>query len=66
MFDTVKSKEEYKKMLIQRLKKFEISERVVKLRGLQFAKYVSSLDSNATQKYSELIINESKKNRGYR
>ena len=66
MFDIAKSNKEYKKILIQRLLNSEVLEKTMKLRGMQFEKYVSSLDSSATKKYSDLIINESKKNNKYR
>ena len=66
MFDIAKSNHEYKELLIKRASHFEVSKTVMKLREMQFEKYVSSLKSDASQKYSKLITNEVKESYEHR
>ncbi len=61
MFDVAENSENYKKIIMNRFDSFKVSKEVMKLRGVQFERYVSTLKSNSTQKYAELIINEVKK-----
>jgi glycosyltransferase involved in cell wall biosynthesis len=61
MFDVVKSSKNYKELLMERAEFFKISEETMKLRNVQFERYVSSLKSDSTEKYSELITNEVRK-----
>ena len=60
MFDVATSKDEYKELIVKRMKYSVVSKKVMRLRKLQFEKNVSSLNSDALQKYSELIISEVK------
>ena len=46
---------------MERTEFFKISEETMKLRNVQFERYVSSLKSDSTEKYSELITNEVRK-----
>ena len=61
MFDVATSKDEYKDLLIKKMKQPKVSQEKMKLRRLNFDKYVSLLDSSAVKKHTELIINEVKK-----
>ena len=58
MFDVAKSKKEYKSLIMQRMQNPAISKKIMKFRELQFERHVSSLDSDALQKYSELIFSK--------
>jgi hypothetical protein len=58
MFDVATNKVEYKELLVERMKNPVITEGIMKYREVQFEKHVSSLNSDALQKYSELIINK--------
>ena len=61
MFDLATNKSQFKDLLIERFRVSEISKKVMKYRELQFEKHVSSLSSNALQKYSDLIFSEVKR-----
>lgn len=61
MFDLATNKSQFKDLLIERFRVSEISKKVMKYRELQFEKHVSSLSSNALQKYSNLIFSEVKR-----
>jgi hypothetical protein len=60
MFDVATSESQYKDLLIKKMKKPTVPQSIMRLRELNFEKYISPLDSSASKKYSELIINEVK------
>jgi len=60
MFNVATSKHEYKELLIKRP---AVSQEKMKLRRLSFEKYISPLDSTASEKYSQLIVSEVEKSK---
>jgi hypothetical protein len=62
LFDIANSKEEFKKLIIEKIKTCEVSEAKKKYRFIEFENQVSSLYSDSVKKYSDLIITTCKNN----
>ena len=57
LFEIANSKEEYKELIIKKIKTPEVSESSIKYRLIEFENQVSSLSSDSIDKYTSLITN---------